>query len=610
MRAQSKFFVGLFLSASVASTVVADGAWEVLTVGDGVTAANITGIANAVWVPNQFNNPVIDSSGRVTFRSQIAGPGITNGGATANHIVVVTGTGAPWSVLVRNNSAVPGNVPVDALISRTASPNNSIATANNISSDGGVLVSGYMSGPGITAGTNDTAQWFLPNGGSPVLLAQGRELCPGTLGAQYPANMTASSGARVNTLGESLFAMTLSGGDTVTANNLAVVLLKSGPDQLIVRKGEVVPAYAPATITPDSFGLFLNGSTYLFSGKLVGTGISTANDSIYCTNAFASSGYRVFAREGDPIPGLKGLTIAGTSSLSFGQRPIASDGTITFIATLGGSATPANNTAVMTERNGVFSILLRKGDSIPGITDSVDPNFAGKVLSTPATSGFIRTASGMLAFEGVFMNADGTSISSPAPSSFIGVRKSDGTLVTVCRQTDPVPGLAGWTLQGLSGSTSICAADNGCVVFAANMTNGTDTGTALLAWDSIGGLRLLAKGGTTVGDTFFTGTTVNQLTLIGGTGNNGNGSGTGFSDNGWLVIRAGDTTNQSYAIARIRVEPGTACNADIDGDGSVGGTDLAALLAGWGSASPDVDGNGTVDGSDLAAILAAWGACD
>ena len=613
MRTTSNFSVALFLSATISSAVLAggpsDGTWEVLTVADGVTPVNISGVKSAVWVPNQFNNPAIDANGKVTFRSQIAGPGITNTGAAANHLVVVSGTGAPWSIVARNGAGVPGNTPADAIISRTASANNALVSANNISADGGVLVSGWMTGPGVTTGTNDTAQWFVPSSGTPVLLARGRDFCPGTAGAQYPANMTPSSGVRVNNLGQCLFAMTLSGGDTVTANNSAIVMLKDGPDDLIVRKGDIAPGFAPFTITPATFGLFLNGSNYVFSGKLVGSGITTANDSVYCTNAFATSGYRVFAREGDPIHGFKGLTIAGPSSLAFGQRPIAADGTITFIVDLGGSATALDNKAIMTERNGVFTMLLRKGDAIPGITDSSDPNFAGKLFSTPASSGFVQTSSGMLAFEGIFMNPDGTSISSPAPSSFIGVRKADGAFVTVCRQTDPVPGLEGWTLQGLSGSTSICASANGCVVFAANMSNGTDGGVALLAWDAVGGLRLLAKAGTTIGDTFFTGTAVNQLTLIGGTGNNGDGAGTGFSDTGWLVLRAGDSVNLLYAIARIRVEPGSACAADVDGDGVVGGSDLAALLAGWGGTSPDVDGDGTVDASDLAGLLAAWGNC-
>ena len=48
--------------------------------------------------------------------------------------------------------------------------------------------------------------------------------------------------------------------------------------------------------------------------------------------------------------------------------------------------------------------------------------------------------------------------------------------------------------------------------------------------------------------------------------------------------------------------------ADLDGDGVVGATDLAALLANWGSANAnaDLDGDGLVGASDLAALLAAW----
>lgn len=51
---------------------------------------------------------------------------------------------------------------------------------------------------------------------------------------------------------------------------------------------------------------------------------------------------------------------------------------------------------------------------------------------------------------------------------------------------------------------------------------------------------------------------------------------------------------------------------DVDGNGSVDGADLAALLASWGPCGRgpcpcDLDGDGMVDGSDLAMLLAAWG---
>ena len=620
MRNISPATIGVFLSASLAATALADGPWEILTVADGATAANINGVSGAIIVPNTFNNPVINDTGVVTFRCQLAGAGITNTGATANHLVVLRGTGGAFDVLLRNNAGVPGDLPAGAIFSRTASPNNSIVSANNISADGGFLASGWFTGPGITTGTNDTAMWFMPPAGAPVLLVQGRDFVPGTTGAQYAANVTASSGARVNSVGQLLYYTALTGGDTVTANNAAIVILDGGADQLVVRKGDAAPGFAGLTITPDSFGQFLNGSKFCFSAKLVGTGITTANDSVYCTNAFLTGGYRIYAREGDPIPGYKGLTFANTSSFGFGQRPMGTDGSILFSATLGGTATTLNNAAIMTETNGVFQILIRKGDAFPGITDSTNPDFNGKVFSTVNSTGNVRARNGMYAFEGILMNSDGTAIVSPAPATFVGVRKADGTLITVCRQTDPVPGLAGWVFGSLNGSTSICAADNGTIVFKGNIANATlaESGSALLAWDEAGGLRVLAKATsqdvspfTPTGDTIFTGTPCNQITLIGSTGNNGDGGGTGISATGWLTLSAADTAGARYAIARIKVgSTSSPCPSDLNADGAVNAADLATMLGNWGNAGTgDLNGDGTVNAADLAALLGAWGPC-
>ena len=52
------------------------------------------------------------------------------------------------------------------------------------------------------------------------------------------------------------------------------------------------------------------------------------------------------------------------------------------------------------------------------------------------------------------------------------------------------------------------------------------------------------------------------------------------------------------------------CPADLDGDTTVGPSDLAVLLGAWGQpGAADLDGSGTVGSPDLAILLGAWGPC-
>ena len=91
-----------------------------------------------------------------------------------------------------------------------------------------------------------------------------------------------------------------------------------------------------------------------------------------------------------------------------------------------------------------------------------------------------------------------------------------------------------------------------------------------------------------------------------------------FSANGGITgafdTLAGDPGFEvSYtANTVILTYVGTAtCPADLDGDGTVSASDLAALLAGWGNpGDSDLDGSGTTNASDLAILLAAWGPCN
>jgi len=81
----------------------------------------------------------------------------------------------------------------------------------------------------------------------------------------------------------------------------------------------------------------------------------------------------------------------------------------------------------------------------------------------------------------------------------------------------------------------------------------------------------------------------------------------------WVVFNDGrPLLEHEAAIAWVEANlagGGAACPPDLDGDGVVGATDLAAVLGAWSTPSADLDGDGTTGATDLAAVLASWGAC-
>ena len=83
--------------------------------------------------------------------------------------------------------------------------------------------------------------------------------------------------------------------------------------------------------------------------------------------------------------------------------------------------------------------------------------------------------------------------------------------------------------------------------------------------------------------------------------------GAGLDDDGCEV----NCDRGALWILFLEGAPGN-CPWDLDANGSVGASDLLALLASWGPCKGcpgDFDDNGTVGASDLLALLANWGPC-
>ncbi|MFO0963531.1 MAG: choice-of-anchor tandem repeat NxxGxxAF-containing protein [Phycisphaerales bacterium] len=574
------------LSLAFAGTCLADGTWEtVLSSAD----PTVPGVANAVWVPNTFNNPTIDNDGRVQVRGQVGGAGIT----LANSRLIVRGVPGNWTILARDGSPVPSNDPA-GFVFNNASGQNGLGSANIITSAGDTVVAGTINGPGVTT-TTDTAMYFVPgNGAASWLMA--REGMAYPTGATITSTFTGSSGMQCNTNGEAVASVSLSGGDVSgSTNNQAIVVFSSTGVRPVFRKGSAAPGFADGTtLTPDTFGLQLNGSgDVAFGGTLVGGTVTTADDKVLVTTAGAPAGQtRIVAREGTLVQGYTDVAFKSTGSFSPANHALAADGSYLFTASFEGAgvATGINDGGVILEKNGIMTMLLRRGDTVP--------NTGGLVFFGVSNTAFLMNSSGAVAYQGILMNADGSQATN---TGYIGVRKADGTVITVLREGDTLPGGSA-TISSVSGQSNLCFSDCGVAVFTASLS---DTGSAVIAWDEVHGLRTLGR----TGDTTFTGTPAEQITLIGSTGVNGNSGNTGISSTGWLVLRAADFTNQVYAVSRIFLGS-NPCPSDLNGDQVVDGADLGLLLGNWGNSGVgDIDGSGTVDGADLGLLLGGWGAC-
>jgi DNA-binding beta-propeller fold protein YncE len=69
------------------------------------------------------------------------------------------------------------------------------------------------------------------------------------------------------------------------------------------------------------------------------------------------------------------------------------------------------------------------------------------------------------------------------------------------------------------------------------------------------------------------------------------------------------TANRLTFEVGVITAGGAPCEADLDGDGTVAGGDLAILLGGWGTPSGDLNGDKQTNGKDLGILLSSWGPC-
>ncbi len=231
----------------------------------------------------------------------------------------------------------------------------------------------YQTGTGSPAvrATNDRAIWLYTPGQGTVEMVREGDVCtdyPNCVYLNGTGTTAPFSFASSNFLnsGKAMSATNLSGaGVTSTDNDTALVLFSATTDKVLVREGDPAPGLAGITlgVFNTSNALINNSETIRFTFQLVGGSVTTADDGAMFTGT--PGNYRLVMREGDIAPG---TTWAFGSPL--GQSTMMNGaGQILFANSMTGTGAPTSTTWLYDPATGLklFSAAGEQLEVQPGV---------------------------------------------------------------------------------------------------------------------------------------------------------------------------------------------------------------------------------------------------
>jgi hypothetical protein len=533
-----------------------------------------------------FDNPVMDASGRVLFRARLIG----TSGPTTERALFYGSTNANLALLVQSGDPAPG---LPGVTLNTAS-GNGLGGSPRFSANGQLFFCASLSGTGVVT-TNDTAIF----GGTPgnlVLLAREGDTAP-TGGSTFTTsfNNLSHQPTGMNDSGRYLFQTNLAGGDVSgTDNNAAWISGSAGAHEWVIRKGDTVLSGQVigalgfiSQMTPA--GQVLHDETL---SQTLGTQPATpANDKVLFIWSPGSGNVKVM-QEGDVAPGTAGATfntLSNTWSVSVGPCAFNRNAQFLTLATLmGGSVTGSNDDTAyyIGDVNGL-TLAQREGDPAPG-TDAL-------LIGMHSSNAYLNN-NGQIAFQASLFG--GTSTTADDTGIWAGL---PGNLQLVAREGMPAPGIPGEFIGNLAG-LPMQFNESGQVYFQTTPTGGTAL-SALYAWTPGVGLTLVAHGGDQVE---VQPTVFKAISSFGGIQfNNGDGGTLSFGPDGRMALKVTFTDGTgSILTVQLPSAPWTKyCSPGYNGVLACPCSNAPSSLS-RGCDNSSATGGATIDASGAASLAA------
>ncbi len=575
--------IALLIAAAGATSALAAGPTieKVIAATDPIPGA----IAGSTWqggFVNGLGTPAIDKNGNVAFVARVTGsdtPTISNQRATFYGAPVGAVSGA-MSMIARDGTAALtyAGAPVgwvhNSIPSGTNPASFGLNTALGLLENGDIVQGSTLNGVGATASNNNAMFYGAGSAGAAGISMYLRtgDAAPGIGAGTAPAVFSSSLNLspfsnQVNSNGVTLFTSNITGGDVVGTTNNSGLFLSAGksgsgiPAKLVLRTGDAAPGVAaggsgpavPTLAAVSTFGFHLGGDYVSASEKLTVSalsGVTTANDEVMYVGK--PGAMKLVAREGSAVPGVANAFYA--ASLSNSARSLNTAGQSVFLNAITGPGVTVgvdDQAAMLWDPNGngglgSTSVLVRKNAILTG------------GLGTNLTVGVMNTNNNQLLNTGNYIFGASIGGAAAGQDQAIIFHNINTGADTIAMQRGML--LPGYTDVAISASAALAsgsflANNKGDILFFAALAGtGVTTGVndqALLAWDPIDGLSILAR----TGDAALTAAVGFAPTSfqIGSTTISGDNTCEGFTDNGWLTFIVKNSAQS--AIVRMQYIP-------------------------------------------------------
>jgi hypothetical protein len=524
-----------------------------------------------IGTSNFGSGAAIDNAGNVLFRGQLQGDGIVAGTPAAppgnNEFGLWYGAPGSLNLVARNGDAAPAGAPAGWTLNRNLASGLSASHGGNLAPNGTMTFSAFMAGVGAIDNNNNSAFWVGPYNALNRVASRG-DVAPGTIGATLNTNVTDSAGSRaLNNAGQSVFAGSVTGGDTVAGQNSAGMWIGTNPGDvsMIMRTGDTAAGSVGGSVYNNTASPSLNGSGQVAFGTFLRTGVGTVDmlsDGVLATTVGGS--LQVFAQEAQPVPvaSMPGVNFASIptqvgqprSPVGIPEQGLNNGGRILYTAALSGAGvtTGVNDTAILTFASGMTDTVIRRGDASP-IAGAAFNGISGNALNSIALNNNNNVlVSGALVVGGSITAANDTALWTTQVGGSSTVLMQEGN--------DVGASLGDAGLNGVFFGSALNILFNNAdqAVFTTVLTGAdvtTSNDRALFAWDPTDGLMLVAR----EGQELF-GITVASFSTFSKA--NGEGGTQGLSDDGWLAFTIGGVDGQgvnSSAVIRTQIPaPGAA----------------------------------------------------